>query len=336
MKAKVAINGFGRIGREIFRINLEKDYFEVVAINDLTDNATLAHLLKYDSNFGKLDAEIELKGEDEMLINGTAIKVLSEKDPTALPWKELGVDIVIEATGAFSTREGMALHQKAGAKRVILSAPCKDEPDATLVLGVNEDSYDPEKDTLISNASCTTNSLAPVAKLLHDALEIEKGLITTIHSYTATQNILDGPHKDLRRARSAGQSIIPTTTGAAKAVTLVIPELEGKLDGLAVRVPTPTVSLTDFTCIVKKDTTVKEVNEIFSKAAATTHKDILGYSEEPLVSVDYKGDPRSSIIDALSTKVLGGNMVKLFAWYDNEWGYSARIVDLVKFVADKD
>lgn len=334
MKLKVAINGFGRIGREVFRINLEKDYFDVVAINDLGDSPTLAHLLKYDSNYGILNHEVSTDGDD-IIVDGKAYKGLTERDPSALPWGEMGVDVVIEATGVFRTREAAQQHIDAGAKKVVITAPAKSEIDFTTVLGVNEGDYDPENHHIVSNASCTTNCLAPVAKVINDAFGIEKGLMTTIHSYTNDQRILDLPHKDLRRARAAGESMIPTTTGAAKAVTMVIPELEGKLNGLAIRVPTPTVSLVDLTCVLSKDTTEEEVNQALKDAAEGSMKGILGYSEEKLVSVDYRGNENSSIIDALSTEVIGGNLVKLLSWYDNEWGYSARIVDLVNLMGEK-
>lgn len=334
MKLKVAINGFGRIGREIFRINLEKNYFDVVAINDLTDANTLAHLLKYDSNFGTLNHEVHAENNN-LMVDGKACKVLSQKDPELLPWKDLEIDVVIESTGFFTNKEGAAKHLKAGAKKVIISAPAKDEIDFNVVLGVNENEYDPTKHHIISNASCTTNCLAPVVKILNDSFGIEKGLMTTIHSYTNDQQILDLPHKDLRRARAAGLSMIPTTTGAAQAVTLVIPELKGKLTGMAIRVPTPTVSLVDFTCNTKKETTVEEVNAKFKEAAGGKLKGIIDYNELPLVSVDYKGNDHSSTVDGLSTEVIGGNLVKVLAWYDNEWGYSARVVDLVKFLGDK-
>ena len=331
-KPKVAINGFGRIGREVFRINLEQQAFEVVAINDLTNPEMLAHLLEYDSNYGQLKHEVTFDN-DSFMINGKDYKVFSERNPEDLPWKELGIDIVIEATGVFRTKEGANKHITAGAKKVIVTAPGKDL-DFTVVLGVNEQDYDNSKHHLISNASCTTNCLAPVVKVLHDNFTIEKGLMTTIHSYTNDQRILDLPHKDMRRARAAGLSMIPTTTGAAAAVTEVIPDLKGKLDGMAVRVPTPTVSLVDLTLTIAEDTTAEKVNEILKKAANTELKNILGYSDKPLVSVDYKGNPLSSIIDGLSTKVIG-NLVKVISWYDNEWGYSARIVDLVKYVSKK-
>lgn len=335
MKPKVAINGFGRIGRQVFHINLEKKYFDVVAINDLTDPATLAHLLKYDSNYGTLPNEIT-SDEDEIIVDGKHYKVFKEMDPENLPWKELKVDYVIESTGAFTKKEGAAKHLKAGAKRVIISAPAKDEIDFTIVLGVNDKEYDSQKHFIISNASCTTNCLAPFAKVLNDNFGIEKGLMNTIHSYTNDQNILDLPHKDLRRARAAALSMIPTSTGAAKAIGLVIPDLKGKLNGTSIRVPTPTVSLVDLTCILKKETAKEEINAAFKKASEKELKGILGYSEEPLVSIDYKKSPLSSIVDGLSTDVIGGNLVKILAWYDNEWGYSSRVVDLVKFMGDKE
>lgn len=334
MKLKVAINGFGRIGREIFRINLDKKYFDIVAINDLTDAKTLAHLLKYDSNYGILQNEIT-STENEISADGTPTKVFCEKDPSNLPWKDLGIDLVIEATGYFTNKEGATKHITAGAKKVVITAPAKDEIDFTVVLGVNEKDYDPEKHNIISNASCTTNCLAPFAKVLQDNFGIEKGLMTTIHAYTNDQNILDLPHKDLRRARAAALSMIPTSTGAAKAIGLVLPELNGKLNGLAIRVPTPTVSLVDLTCTIQKSATAEEINAKFKEAAEGQMKGILGYSQEPLVSIDYKGSSFSSVIDAESTQVIGENLVKVMAWYDNEWGYSCRIADLVKLIGDK-
>jgi len=334
MKIKVAINGFGRIGREIFRINLEQDYFDVVAINDLSDASTMAHLLKYDSNYGVLKNEVESQGEN-LIVDGKTFKVLTERNPEDLPWKELGVDLVIEATGVFRDRAGAQKHIDAGAKKVVISAPAKDEIDCTLVMGVNEEDYDPENHHIISNASCTTNCLAPIAKVLHQELGIEKGLMTTIHSYTNDQRILDLPHKDMRRSRAAALSMIPTTTGAAKAVAIVLPELEGKLNGLAVRVPTPTVSMVDLTVQVSKSTSVEEVNAKFKATSEGAMNGVLGYSDKPLVSTDYKGNPLSSIVDGLSTQVIDGNLVKVLSWYDNEWGYSARIVDLVKMIGEK-
>lgn len=330
MKPKVAINGFGRIGRQVFRVNLEKKYFEIVAINDLTDAKTLAHLLKYDSNYGSILNEIS-STEDSIIVDGKSYKVLKEKDPEKLPWKKLGVDLVIESTGFFTDRAGASKHLTAGAKKVIISAPGKDA-DFTVVLGVNDEHYDSAKHHIISNGSCTTNCLAPIAKVINDNFEIEKGLMTTIHSYTNDQRILDLPHEDLRRARAAALSMIPTTTGAAKAIGLVLPELQGKLNGLAIRVPTPTVSLVDLTCVVKKATTAEEVNTKLKAAAEGGMKGFLGYSELPLVSMDYKHSPLSSIVDALSTEVIGGNLVKVLSWYDNEWGYSCRVVDLVRLI----
>ena len=335
MSIKVGINGFGRIGRNAFKIaqkNLNKDV-EIVAINDLTDTKTLAHLLKYDSLFGKFDGTVEAK-EDCLVVNGKEVKVFAERDPKNLPWKELGVDIVIESTGLFTKKEKAVAHIEAGAKKVVISAPATNE-DITIVMGVNEKSYDPEKHNIISNASCTTNCLAPFAKVLQDKFGIVKGLMTTVHSYTNDQKILDLPHKDLRRARAAAESIIPTTTGAAKAVAKVLPELKGKLNGFALRVPTPTVSITDLVCEVSKPTTVEEVNAALKAAAEGEMKGILGYEEEPLVSIDYRGDSRSSIVDALSTMVIGDNLVKVVSWYDNEWAYSNRIVDLVNYVAER-
>ncbi|MCX6735307.1 MAG: type I glyceraldehyde-3-phosphate dehydrogenase [Candidatus Peregrinibacteria bacterium] len=333
MKLKVAINGFGRIGRQVFHINLLKNYFDIVAINDLTDAKTLAHLLKYDSNYGVLDAQVIAK-DSSLFVDGKELKVLSEKDPEKLPWKAMGVDLVIESTGFFTDKEGSEKHIKAGAKKVIISAPGKGV-DFTVVLGVNDDKYDPKIHNIISNGSCTTNCLAPVAKVLNDNFEIVNGLMTTIHSYTNDQRILDLPHSDLRRARAAGLSMIPTSTGAAKAISEVLPELKGKLNGLAIRVPTPTVSLVDLTCVVKKATTVDEINSKMKEAAGNKMSGFLGYSDEPLVSIDYKKCPLSSILDALSTEVIGGTLVKILSWYDNEWGYSNRLVDLVKIVGDK-
>jgi glyceraldehyde 3-phosphate dehydrogenase len=331
MKPRVAINGFGRIGRNVFRANLKNPVFDVVAINDLGDNETLAHLLQYDSMYGILDAKIEVKGKDCMMVNGQKIRMVQERDPAKLPWKEEKIDVVIESTGFFTEREGAAKHLAAGAKKVIVSAPGKDM-DLTVVLGVNEEQYDAAKHDIISNASCTTNCLAPVAKVLNDSFGIVKGLMTTTHSYTNDQRILDLPHEDLRRARAANLSIIPTTTGAAKAIGLVIPELKGKLHGLAMRVPTPTVSVVDLVVETTKPTTVEEVNAAFQKAAAGRMKNYLEYTEKPLVSVDFKGNPHSSIVDGLSTMVMEGNMVKVIAWYDNEWGYSSRVVDLIAYM----
>lgn len=332
-KLKVAINGFGRIGRNIFRRNLEINAFEIVAINDLTDAHTLAHLLQFDSNYGELKAEIS-SSENTIMVNGMEHKIFAEKDPANLPWKNLGIDLVIESTGVFRDRAGAGKHLSAGAKKVIISAPAKDEIDLTTVIGVNENQYDPKRHHIISNASCTTNCLAPAAKVLHENFIIKKGLMTTIHSYTNDQMILDLPHKDLRRARAAGLNLIPTETGAAKAIGLVIPELNGKLNGMAIRVPTPTVSLIDLVCETEKATSIEEINSAMKSASENQLKTILQYDERPLVSVDYKGNPHSCIVDGLSTEVIGGNLVKILAWYDNEWGYSCRTVDLVKLIAN--
>ncbi|MHC9539881.1 MAG: type I glyceraldehyde-3-phosphate dehydrogenase [Vulcanimicrobiota bacterium] len=335
MALKVAINGFGRVGRQVLKAFLHKyPDVEVVAINDITDAKTNAHLFKYDSNYGKYPGTVEAK-DNELIIDGKHIKVLSEKDPSKLPWGELGVVIVVESTGIFTDAEKAKAHIAAGAKRVIISAPAKNE-DITIVMGVNEKMYDPEKHHIVSNASCTTNCLAPAAKVVHDNFRILKGLMTTIHSYTNDQKILDLPHKDLRRARAAGLSMIPTSTGAAKAVALVIPDLKGKVDGFAIRVPTPTVSVVDFVCVLEKSTTAEELNAAFKKASEGEMKGFLGYSDEPLVSIDYKEDERSSIVDALSTKVIDGNLVKILTWYDNEWGYSVRVADLAHYMAMKE
>ena len=337
MPAKVAINGFGRIGRNVFKCILEDNdcasLFEVVAVNDLTDPKTLAHLFKFDSVQGITSAQVEAT-EEGLTINGKIIRILAERDPAALPWKELGVDLVIESTGIFTKRAGAEKHLTAGAKKVVISAPATD-PDVTLVLGVNEDMYKPGSDKIISNASCTTNCLAPITKILHEKLGIERGVMTTIHSFTNDQQILDLPHKDLRRARAASVSMIPTTTGAAKAVTRVMPELEGKLDGMAIRVPTPNVSIVDFVADVGNDTTAEEVNDMFKTASEGDLNGVLGYETAPLVSVDYNGNSCSSIVDALSTKVIGKRLVKVLAWYDNEWGYSSRIRDLLKLIVNK-
>ncbi|MDK2805222.1 type I glyceraldehyde-3-phosphate dehydrogenase [Thermoanaerobacterium thermosaccharolyticum] len=334
MAVKVGINGFGRIGRNFFRAALKKNVdLDIVAFNDLTDAKTLAHLLKYDSTFGHFEGEVVAK-EDSLVVNGKEIKILKETDPAKLPWKDLGVDIVIESTGRFTNKEDAVKHIQAGAKKVIISAPAKNE-DITIVMGVNEEKYDPSAHHVISNASCTTNCLAPFAKVLHNKFGIKRGLMTTVHSYTNDQRILDLPHKDLRRARSAALSIIPTTTGAAKAVALVLPELKGKLNGFAMRVPTPDVSVVDLVAELEKNVTVEEVNAVLKEAAENELKGILGYTDEPLVSMDFKGDSRSSIVDGLSTMVMEGNMVKVVSWYDNEWGYSNRVVDLAKYVADR-
>jgi glyceraldehyde 3-phosphate dehydrogenase len=333
MAIKVGINGFGRIGRNVFRAALGDKDIDVVAANDVTDAKTLAHLLKYDSVLGNLEQDVRADG-DTIVAGGESFKVLAERDPANLPWKKLGVDIVVESTGLFTDRDNAAKHLAAGAKKVIISAPAKGE-DFTVVMGVNHDKYDPSSHHLISNASCTTNCLAPMAKVLHENFGIAKGIMTTIHSYTNDQRLLDLPHKDLRRARAAALSIIPTTTGAATAVGRVLPELEGLLDGLSVRVPTPNVSLTDLTAVLEKDITADEVNAAFKKAANGDLKGILAYSEEPLVSADFKGNPHSSIIDAPFTKVVGGNAVKVLSWYDNEWGFSCRVKDLIHFIADR-
>jgi len=333
MTVKVAINGFGRIGRLVFRAGRENPKFRFVAVNDLTDAATLAHLLKYDSVHRELPGPVEA-GEGVIRIKNGEIRVFGEKDPASLPWKELGVDIVIEATGRFRKREEAALHLKAGAKKVILTAPGKNM-DATINIGINQDKYDPAKHSVISNASCTTNSLTPVVKPLLDRFGIEKALVTTIHSYTSDQNLLDAPHKDLRRARAAAVSMVPTTTGAAKAVALVIPVLEGRFDGVAIRVPTPNVSLSDISLLLGRSTTVAEVNSTLQEAAEGKLKGILGYSVLPLVSSDFIGSAFSAVVDADLTRVVGGNLVKVFSWYDNEWGYSCRIVDSIELMVDK-
>ncbi len=334
MSVKIAINGFGRIGRNVLRaiIQDQKSYgdIEVVSINDLTDAATLAHLLKYDSVFGRFQGEVS-HTEKAIIVNGKEIKVHSEKDPAQLPWKAEGVQVVIEATGAFRDKEKAMKHIEAGAQKVVISAPAKGE-DITIVLGVNEEKYNNAEHHIISNASCTTNCLAPVMKVLNDSFGVEHGLMTTIHSYTNDQRILDLPHSDLRRARAAAVSMIPTTTGAAKAVALVIPELKGKLDGGAVRVPTPNVSLVDVVCVLKKKVSKDEVVDALRKAADGKLKGILAMSDEPLVSVDFVGNNNSSIVDVDSTTVIGDNMVKVLSWYDNEWGYSVRCVDLVKYI----
>ncbi|EST55494.1 glyceraldehyde-3-phosphate dehydrogenase [Brevibacillus panacihumi W25] len=330
---KVGINGFGRIGRNVFRAALNNPNVEIVAVNDLTDARTLAHLLKYDSVHGVLDADVEA-GDNTLFVGGKEIKVLAERDPAQLKWADYGVEIVVESTGRFTKREDAAKHLEGGAKKVIISAPATNE-DITVVMGVNEENYDPAAHTVISNASCTTNCLAPFAKVLNDQFGIVRGLMTTVHSYTNDQQILDLPHKDLRRARAAAENIIPTSTGAAKAVALVLPELKGKLNGFAMRVPTPNVSVVDLVAELKKDVTVDEVNQALKEAANGKLKGIIGYSEEPLVSSDYNGNPASSTIDALSTMVLEGNMVKVVSWYDNEWGYSNRVVDLCHYVAQR-
>jgi glyceraldehyde 3-phosphate dehydrogenase len=331
MSVKVAINGFGRIGRNVFRAAQNTSEFEIIAINDLTSPETLAHLLKYDSIHGILAEDVSA-ADNAIQIGGKSIKVFSERDPAALPWKELGIDIVIESTGFFTNGNDAGKHIQAGARKVIISAPGK-EVDLTVCMGVNDDLYDATKHNIVSNASCTTNCLAPVAKVLLDNFGIVKGLMTTIHAYTNDQSILDLPHSDMRRARAAALSMIPTTTGAAKAVALVLPELKGKLDGLAVRVPTPNVSLVDLVVETEKATSIEEVNAALQAAADGPLKGILAYCEAPLVSCDFNGDPSSSTVDAATTTVIGGTMVKVMSWYDNEWGYSNRIVDLVKLMA---
>ena len=342
MVVKVGINGFGRIGRNVFKTiyggygpddENPDGLLQVVAVNDLMDLHTIAHLYKYDSTYGIAEEEIAIEGRD-LIVDGNPIHVFSERDPGNIAWGEYGVDIVIESTGFFTDATKARAHLNGGAKKIIISAPATNE-DITLVLGVNHEAYDPAQHTVISNGSCTTNCIAPTAKVLLDAFGIVKGTMVTVHSYTSDQVLLDGPHKDLRRARSAGQNIVPTTTGAARALSLVIPELKGKLDGYALRVPTPTVSLLDLTVETDRATSVEEVNNAFLAAAEGDLEGILGYSDEPLVSMDYRQDDRSAILDSLSTLVVGGNMVKVVAWYDNEWGYSCRLADLTNLVAEQ-
>ena len=333
MAVRIGINGFGRIGRNVLRASLGDPELNFLAINDLTDAKTLAYLLKYDSIHGTLKATVEAH-DDHLVVDGKSIHVLAKKDPKELPWKDLGVDLVIESTGRFTDREGASRHLSAGAKRVIITAPAKD-PDVTLVLGVNEQTYDPRSHQVISNASCTTNCLAPVAKVLLENFGIRHGVMTTIHSYTNDQQLLDLPHKDLRRARAAAVSMVPTSTGAAKALHLVLPQLKGKLDGMAIRVPTPNVSLVDLTVETEKDCDTASVNAAFRRAAQGPLKGILDYSEAPIVSVDLNGDPHSATLDAPLTTVMEHRMVKVIAWYDNEWGYSCRVRDLIKFIAAK-
>ncbi|MBN1353047.1 MAG: type I glyceraldehyde-3-phosphate dehydrogenase [Candidatus Omnitrophica bacterium] len=328
MAVKVGINGFGRIGRMVFKIMLERGGFDIVAINDLTDAKTLAHLLKYDSTHGRFKGEVKAK-DKSIVVNGKEVTILSIKDPSQLPWKDKGAEIIIESTGVFREREKIALHLTAGAKKVILTVPAKDEIDNMIVLGVNDEALRPT-DKIVSNASCTTNCLAPMVKVLNDAFGVESGLMTTIHAYTNDQNILDLPHKDLRRARAAAENIIPTTTGAAKAVGKIIPELKGKINGTAIRVPVKCGSVTDFVCVLKKKVTVDEINQAFQKAACGPLKGILEYTEDPIVSTDIIGNPHSCIFDAPSTMVITDNLVKVIGWYDNEWGYSNRVVDLIK------
>ncbi len=327
----IAINGFGRIGRLVFRVMQERNNFNVVAVNDITDAKTLAQLLKYDSTHGKFNGSVEAK-EDSLLVNGKEIKVFAIRNPEELPWKELDIDVVVESTGIFRKRAQIAKHLEAGAKKVLLTVPAKDEIDATIVLGVNDYMLKPEH-KIVSNASCTTNCLAPVVKVLNDNFGIKYGLMTTIHAYTSDQKLLDAPHKDLRRARSASVNIIPTTTGAAKATGKVIPELNGKLDGMAMRVPVQNGSIIDFLCVVNKPTSAEEINRAMKKAAENELKGILQYSEDPLVSTDIIGNPHSSIFDSSLTKVMQGNLVKVISWYDNEWGYSNRVVDLIEWIA---
>ena len=334
MAVKVGINGFGRIGRNTFKAGFDNPDIEFVAVNDLpVPVETLAHLLKYDSTMGIWNKKVEAKG-DSIMVDGKALKVVSYRDPAQIPWGEMGVDIVIESTGIFRDKEGASKHLQAGAKKVIISAPAKDE-DITIVLGVNEDKYDAANHNIISNASCTTNCVAPLVKVLNDAFGIKNGLMTTIHSYTADQKILDLPHKDLRRGRAAAVSMIPTTTGAAKATALVIPEMKGKLDGMAVRVPTPNVSLTDLVVLLNKETSIDEVNAAFKAASEGNLKNILEYNELPLVSRDFLANSHSSIFDSSFTNVVDGNLVKVLSWYDNEWGYSCRVIDLTVYIGAK-
>jgi glyceraldehyde 3-phosphate dehydrogenase len=331
MKIKVGINGFGRIGRNFYRASFQDPDIEIVAVNDLANAKTLAHLLKYDSVLGIFDADVKAS-ENAIIVDGKETKVLSERDPANLPWKDLGVTVVIESTGLFRKRPDALKHiESGGARKVLISAPAND-PDVTLVLGVNDEMYDPDSHNIISNASCTTNCLAPPTKVLHETFGIEKAFMTTIHAYTNDQRILDFPHSDLRRARAAAVSQIPTTTGAAKALGIVLPELKGKIDGIAIRVPTPNVSVVDLVALMKKDVTEDEVNMAFKEAADGKMKDILQYCEDPLVSIDFVSNPHSSIVDSLFTRVMDGNLLKVLAWYDNEWGYSCRLKDLVKFV----
>jgi glyceraldehyde 3-phosphate dehydrogenase len=333
MAVKVAINGFGRIGRNVLRCSLNDKNIEITNINDITDPATLAHLLKYDSVFGVLDADVG-HSEDCISINGKTIKITAERDPANLPWGADGIDIALECTGLFTARDKAEGHLKAGAKKVIISAPAKEE-DITVCMGVNNEKYDPKEHNIISNASCTTNCLSPVAKVLNDSFGITRGLMTTVHAYTNDQKILDLPHKDLRRARAAALSMIPTSTGAAKAVSLVLPELKGKLDGMAMRVPVPAVSVVDLVCEFETEVTEADVNAAVKEASEGSLKGILQYLDEPCVSVDFKMNPHSSIFDSGLTKVIGGNMVKILSWYDNEWGFSCRMRDLVNYIADR-
>jgi glyceraldehyde 3-phosphate dehydrogenase len=331
MAIKVGINGFGRIGRNIFRAAMNDSALDFVAVNDITDAKTLAHLLKYDSSLGVLNAEVKV-GDNAVFVNGKEIKVVAERDPANIPWKDLGAEVVVESTGFFTDAEKARKHLDAGAKKVIISAPAKGE-DITIVLGVNHDKYDKTKHNIISNASCTTNCLAPVAKVLVDTFGIKRGFMTTTHSYTNDQKILDAPHSDLRRARSAAVSIIPTSTGAAKAIGLVVPELKGKMDGMAMRVPTPNISVVDLVAELDKDATVADINAAMKEAAETRMKGILQYINEPLVSVDFRMNPHSSIFDSLLTMAMPGGFIKVISWYDNEWGYSTRVGELIKFIA---
>lgn len=332
MSIRVGINGFGRIGRNFLRASANDPAIEIIAVNDITDAKTLAHLLKYDTILGGFKGTVSVDG-DSIVVNGRKIKVLAEKEAGKLPWKDFGVEVVVESTGKYIKRSDVIQHiEKGGAKKVVVSAPATD-PDATLVMGVNEKTYDPARHHIISNASCTTNCLAPVTKVLHEGWGIEKGFMTTIHSYTNDQKILDAPHKDLRRARAAAVAQIPTTTGAAKAVGLVLPELKGKIDGIAIRVPTPNVSIVDLVAVLKNKATAEEINAAFVKASKGDLKGILAYTDEPLVSVDFMSNPNSAIVDGLSTKVIGDDLIKVLAWYDNEWGYSCRLVDLVKYIS---
>jgi glyceraldehyde 3-phosphate dehydrogenase len=332
MKPRIAINGFGRIGRMVFRKAILDDNLEIVAINASYPSETLAHLIKYDTNHGQFEGEV-IPLDNAIEVNGKHVQLLSNRDPKLLPWKELNIDLVIEATGKFNSKDKAIAHIEAGAKKVIITAPGKDE-DVTIVMGVNEHVFDVNEHHVISNASCTTNCLAPVAKVLNKKFGIVNGLMTTVHAYTNDQNNIDNPHKDLRRARGCAQSIIPTSTGAAKALSLVLPELKGKLHGMSLRVPTPNVSLVDLVVDLEKDVTVDDINDAFIEASFGEYKGIIGFTTEPLVSVDFNTNPHSAIIDGLSTMVIGSNKVKVLAWYDNEWGYSSRVVDLVRFVAD--
>ncbi len=335
---RIGINGFGRIGRNIFRAALEDPEFEVVAVNDLTDAKTLAHLLRYDSVAGTLPGAVRVEDGELVVETGSGgekrARVLSERNPAALPWSDLGVTVAVESTGLFTARENAAKHLEAGARKVVISAPGKDA-DLTVVMGVNHESYDPKRHHILSNASCTTNCLAPVAKVLHERFGLAKGIMTTVHSYTNGQRLLDLPHRDLRRGRAAGVNMIPTSTGAARAVTVVLPELEGRLDGISVRVPTPNVSLTDLTALLERPASAEEVNAAFSEAAEGPLKGVLAVSDEPLVSVDFQGNPHSSIVDAPFTKVVDGDALKVLAWYDNEWGFSCRVRDLIRYIESR-